>query len=169
MFLRTLQMAGCLWNTFACFTWPSFPSECVRVCLYACVCCSVPLCSEGCKCNLRHMLLRLMFFRLMSVVISISPAKTQECSFKFGLIHSRTYTLVCKPLVKLTSAAILNDCTMIIWCCDLFWMQPVSKLKLGTMKNLTDKLRNKIQSRDSLLTNLFSWNMLLHAGAGNTF
>lgn len=75
--------------------------QCVRACVCACVCVcfsarvhtrTVPLCSEGCKCNLRHMLLRLMFFRLMSVTISISPAKTQECSLEYGLIHTYSNT-----------------------------------------------------------------------------
>lgn len=128
---------------------PLFPFLCVYLCMCVCVClcCTVPLCSEGCKCNLRHMLLRLMFFRLMSVAISISPAKTQECSFKFGLIHTysewHTHTNVREPLVKHTSAAILNDCTMIIWCSDLFWMQPVNKVKRQKMRNLTDKLQKE--------------------------
>lgn len=114
---------------------------CVCVCVYAR---SVPLCSEGCKCNLRHMLLRLMFFRLMSVAISISPAKTQECSLEPGLVHSQshTHTHVCKLLGKHSSAAILNDCMMIIWCSDLFWTQLVSKRRQEKMRNLSDMLQN---------------------------
>lgn len=124
---------------------PVFPC---RVCLCVCV---VPLCSEGCKCNPRHMLLRLMFFRLMSVVISISPAKTQECSLEPGLIHTRSliHTHVRKPLGKHSSAAILNDCTMIIWCSDIFWTQPLSKLRQERTRNLTDKLQNKILPQDT--------------------
>lgn len=59
---------------------------CVRVCV--CARAAAPLCSEGCKCNLRHMLLWLMFFRLMSVVISISAVETQECSLEDGLVHT---------------------------------------------------------------------------------
>lgn len=113
---------------------------------------AVPLCSEGCKCNLRHMLLGLMFFRLMSVAISISPAKTQECSLEPGLVLTPSYTHISKPLGKHSSAAILNDCTMIIWCTDLFWTQPVSKPRQERMRNLTDKLQNKILPQDSLLT-----------------
>lgn len=61
-----------------------------RVCVSVCVRARAAalLCSEGCKCNLRHMLLGLMFFRLMSVVISISAAETQECSLEVGLVHT---------------------------------------------------------------------------------
>ena len=154
-FLRTSHMAGCLWNTFACFTWPTFFCVCVCVCVRA-----APLCSEGCKCNLRHMLLWLMFFRLMSVVISISAAETQECSLEDGLVHTRSGNkkttthkhMYAKPLGKHSAAAIFNDGMMIIWCGDLFWTHPASKLRQQAMGNLTDKLQNKILPQDILLT-----------------
>lgn len=160
-FLRTSHMAGCLWNAFACFTWPTFL---LHVCTRVCVCAraAAPLCSEGCKCNLRHMLLWLMFFRLMSVVISISAVETQECSLEDGLVHTCSKKkkrnkqhhkhMYAKPLGKHSSAAIFNDGVMIIWCGDLFWTHPASQLRQEAMGNLTDKLQNKILPQDILLT-----------------
>lgn len=84
---------------YVCFFYLTHFSLAVCVCVCARYARSVPLCSEGCKCNLRHMLLRLMFFRLMSVAISISPAKTQECSLEPGLVHSQSHTHACMQTV----------------------------------------------------------------------
>lgn len=65
--------------------------------------------------------------------------------------HKHMYA---KPLGKHSSAAIFNDRVMIIWCCDLFWTHPESKLRQEAMENLTDKLQNKILPQVILLTTL---------------